>query len=228
MRPLLAETAVAVAMNEGLVRKAAAFRAKYRVSNKTISLCRMAVHPQNRGGVYPQPDTVRNLGLNIMAKGFSQREANHEGVCVEEMPYCERTKQSSGSSACEPYADYNMKQCDHQYLDKCFSAQQDIMFGTLSHSHLLLVLLSWANGAEWTLEDEPNLSKLLNPDGTFNNAAVAACDEGLERVMRDGLDMDVLSWKMLVIRGADRSQSDLPGAQHCPQHCYPHLDEDHQ
>ena len=93
--------------------------------------------------MYPQPDTVRNLGLTIMAKGFSQREANHEGVCVEEMSYSERTKHSrSDGSAYEPYADYNMRQCDHQYLDKCFSAQQDIMFGTLSHSHLLLVLLS--------------------------------------------------------------------------------------
>ena len=168
MRPLLAEAAVAAAMDHGLIRKAAAIRAKYRVSNETISPCRMAVHPQNRGGVYPQPDTVRNLGLNIMAKGFSQREANHEGVCVEEMPYSERTKHSrSDGSAYEPYADYNMRQRAHRYLDTCFSTSQDIMFGTLSHSHLLLVLLSWANGAEWTLEDEPNLSKLLNPDGNY-------------------------------------------------------------
>ena len=60
------------------------------------------------------------------------------------------------------------------------------------------MLLSWVNGAEWKLDDEPNLSKLLNPDGTFYNAAVAGCDEGLDRVMRDGMDMEVLSWKMLV------------------------------
>ena len=158
-------------MDTGLVSKAAAFRVKYRVSHKTISLSRMAVRPQNRGGVYPQPDTVRNLGLNIMAKGISQREANHDGLCVEEMPYSERAKHSrSGGSSYAPYADYNMKQCDHQYVDKCFSAQQDLMFGTLSHSHLLLVLLSWANGACWKLEEEPALSKFLSPDGTFNSA----------------------------------------------------------
>ena len=72
-----------------------------------------------------------------------------------------------------------------------------MMYGTLSHSHLLLVLLSWVNGAEWKVEDEPNLSKLLNPDGTFFNAAVAACDDDLDRVLRDGLLMEVLSWKML-------------------------------
>ena len=72
------------------------------------------------------------------------------------------------------------------------------MYGTLSHSHLLLVLLAWANGANWNVEDEPNLCKLLNPDGSFYNAAVAACDADLERVFRDGLLMEVLSWKMLV------------------------------
>ena len=72
------------------------------------------------------------------------------------------------------------------------------MYDTLSHSHLLLVLLAWANGADWNGEDEPNLCKLLNPDGSFYNAAVAACDADLERIFRDGLLMEVLSWKMLV------------------------------
>ena len=60
------------------------------------------------------------------------------------------------------------------------------------------MLLSWLNGAGWQLEKEPTLSKFLNPDGTFNSAAVAAGDERLRRVMRDGLDMEVLSWKMVV------------------------------
>ena len=72
------------------------------------------------------------------------------------------------------------------------------MYGTLSHSHLLLVLLAWANGANWNVEDEPNLCKLWNPDGSFYNAAVAACDADLERILTDGLLIEVLSWKMLV------------------------------
>ena len=57
----------------------------------------------------------------------------------------------------------------------------DVMYGTLSHSHLLLVLLAWLNGADWNVADEPNLCKLLNPDGSFCFAAVAACDADLER-----------------------------------------------
>ena len=72
------------------------------------------------------------------------------------------------------------------------------MYATLSHSHLLLVLLSWLNGADWKLEDEPTLRKLLNANGAFCDAAVAAFDDDLDRVLRDGLLMEVLSWKMMV------------------------------
>ena len=189
------------AMDDGLVRKAMAYRVKYRLpgQRRKIPLSRLGVHPQNRGGMYPQPDTVRNLGLKIISKGFNQSEANHEGVSVEEIPCSERAAHSrSDGSPYEPYGDYNIRQCDHKYLVKCFSQLHDIMYGTLSHSHLLLVLLSWLNGAEWKIDDEPNLSKLLNPDGSFYNAAMAACDADLERIFRDGLLMEVLSWKMLV------------------------------
>ena len=104
----LAETAVAAemstAMDIGLVRQAMAFRVKYRVAKKVLSLYRLAVHPHNRGGMYPQPDTVRNLGLKIITKGFNQSEANHEGVSVEEMPFCERAKH--GRSGGLPYKTY--------------------------------------------------------------------------------------------------------------------------
>ena len=95
---LLVEAAVAAemqppAMDAGLVRKAMAFRVKYRldIKKRVIALSRLGVHPQNRGGMYPQPDVVRNLGLKIITKGFNKSEADHEGVCVEEVPFCERS-----------------------------------------------------------------------------------------------------------------------------------------
>ena len=160
---LLVEAAVAAemqppAMDAGLVRKAMAFRVKYRLDGrkKQISLSRLGVHPQNRGGMYPQPDVVRNLGLNIITKGFNKSEADHEGVSVEEIPCSERAAHSrSDGSPYEPYGDYNIRQCDHKYLVECFSQLHDIMYGTLSHSRLLLVLLSWLNGADWKIDDEP-------------------------------------------------------------------------
>ena len=126
----LAETAVAAemstAMDIGLVRQAMAFRVKYRVAKKVISLSRMGVHPQNRGGIYPQPDTVRNLGVEIMATGFNQSEAIHEGVSVEEMPFSERAKHGR-SGGYEPYAEYNLKQCDRLVSERV-PAKQTISF----------------------------------------------------------------------------------------------------
>ena len=122
------------------------FESSTESRQKNIALARVAVHPLNRGGIYPQPGTARNLGVQIMTTGFNGRHADHEGVCVEEIPFLERT---SSSSIVESYAEYNIKQCDHQFLGKCFSAMNDIMYGSLSHSHLLLVLLAWANGADW-------------------------------------------------------------------------------
>ena len=63
-----------------------------------------------------------------MSKGFNQSEANHEGVNVEEVPFGERAAHSrSDGSPYEPYADYNIRQCDHKYLVKCFSQLHDIV-----------------------------------------------------------------------------------------------------
>ena len=55
------------------------------------------MHRLNRGGVYPQPDTVRNLGLTLLKTGFNVSEANHEGVSVAEVPVNER---GGGSYEC--------------------------------------------------------------------------------------------------------------------------------
>ena len=121
-------------MDMGLVRKAIAFRVKYRTapSTKRIRLSRLAVHPHHREGMYPQPDAVRNLGVQIMATGFNGSEADHEGVCVEEVPFRERSSANGRSSGLPDasYAEYNLLQCDHLFLEKCFSLINDIMYGT--------------------------------------------------------------------------------------------------
>ena len=71
----------------GIFRRAMALRVKYRVGKKTkVPLCRLAVHPLNRGSVYPNGGRVKGLGLDLLTEGFCEDEADHEGVCVEEVP----------------------------------------------------------------------------------------------------------------------------------------------
>ena len=81
-RPKLSESDV------GLIRQAMALRVKYRVAGPGTQLRRiipklLGVHPANRGGVYPQPDRVKNLMLDILDWGFSIEEADHAGICVQ-------------------------------------------------------------------------------------------------------------------------------------------------
>ena len=189
----------------GLVRRALLLRAKYRVQSEklTIPLSILAVHPDNRAGVYPMEDTVINLGLGILLSGFSVDEANHEGVCVQEVPAEEQRKlQVSTTEVYETYLAYNMrKTAAVAALQTVFSKAHSIAYGTLSHSHLLLILLAMSSGARWPIQEgspyEP-LKKLQDPDGKWNMTAVAAKDENFKELVQSGLRMEVLSWKILV------------------------------
>ena len=133
----------------GLVRRALMLRAKYRVQTEKqmIPLCLMGVHPHNRARVYPMEDTCVNLGLGIRLSGFSVDEANHEGVCVQEVPADEQrnaAKPSDGSDTSpeevrETYLAYNKRKTSAvAALKTCSNNTRAISFGTLSHSHLLL------------------------------------------------------------------------------------------
>ena len=72
----------------GLIRKAMAFRVKFRLEGgkKMVPLGLLGVHPMNRRGLFPNGERVKSLGLDILKDGFSIDEAQREGVCVEEAP----------------------------------------------------------------------------------------------------------------------------------------------
>ena len=87
-------------------------------------------------------------------------------------------------------------------LQSCFEGTNVVQHGTLSHNHLLLVLLCWKTGAlgaipEDATEQEKALSKLFDRAGHWDPAAVAAYDPQVETVFKEGLLMEVLSHKML-------------------------------
>ena len=76
-------------MDQGAMVKAMALRVKYRATSESgqpkrrNALHRLGVHPGNRGGVYPQEDTVQHLGVRLAREGFLQEEADHGGIGVE-------------------------------------------------------------------------------------------------------------------------------------------------
>ena len=200
-----ANTAVAAeGISEGAVRKAMALRVKYRLvddvagtARKEIPLSLLAVQPKNRAGLYPNGETVYNLCKRILKGGFSCEEANHAGVCVQELPPTQRNKQPTDpATEYEPYFDYNRKKSAvaGEWLKDCFGEDEDIMYGTLSHSHLLLILRGLQRQSQWDLSDVG--ASLNDSTGRVSYAAVAAKDPMLADTVRRGLLMEVLSWKI--------------------------------
>ena len=193
-----------------------ALRVKYRLhpSNpkRKFMLSNLGIHMMNRGlhDIYPNGDDVRALGLRLIP-GFDYAEANHNGVAVEEIP---ASVQSKGviifrdpvtKQAYEGIGEYNYKHCSgSEYLGTCFDKieARQVLAGTLSHSHLLLVLLCVRSKAKWKTYDE------AKEDGTFkfpcdglgclDLSAITDKDHVLEQLLREGLDMELLSHKIYI------------------------------
>ena len=90
------------AMDMGTVRKAMAWRVKYRVvtesghQRRKLPLQLLGVHPENRGGVYPQGDVVKTLGIRLAGLGYKQEEADHQGGCCARASSREQGFRSGG------------------------------------------------------------------------------------------------------------------------------------
>ena len=98
-----------------------------------------------------------------------------------QLAFCERAKHGrSGGLAHETHAECNLNTSDKLMLQTCLSVAHDVIV-------ILLLLVSLAHFAEWKVEDEPNLSKLVNPDGSCYSAAVAACAADRDRLLKDCL-----------------------------------------
>ena len=152
------------------------------------------MHKLNRGGVYPHAETVMNLALRLLDAGFSAEEANHEGVCVQELPSQEWQNGDTPQLRYETYKDFNIRSCESLPMSCCFGNESEVHYGTLSHSHLLLVLLCLQNGVRWPMPEK--WAKIVGFGGRVDKAAVAAADSQLAELFEHGLDMEVLSWKI--------------------------------
>ena len=111
------------------------------------------------------------------------------------------------------------------YLRTCFDAPHDnVQYKLLSHSHAMLFLRAIMTNAQWSIDpiEQKRLEHIIRPcdgQGKLCMTAVAATENGKElvQVIREGVDCEVLSWKMAeeeptaaaVISGALNKCSDL-------------------
>ena len=143
---------------------------------------------------------MKTLGIRLAGLGYSQEEADHQGVAVEQPP----KEHNPDSAVAESYAEYNRRKCLGQPLLKsCFGVESNVAFGMLSHNHLLLLLLCWANSAKWELNEREQgiLGKALNAEGRLDVDTAVAADGNfaeLKPIVTQGLLVEVLSWKINV------------------------------
>ena len=78
---------------DGEIARAVALRAKHALLNADnkrrimkMPLDLLCISTFNRQGCYPSPRRVQGLMCDLLLKGFSVAEANHEGVVVQELP----------------------------------------------------------------------------------------------------------------------------------------------
>ena len=80
--------------------------------------------PKQPWGNSPNPTTVLNLLINIFTVGFNPSDANHEGVCVQDIPFKERPADSITE------LEYNIIKCKHTLLEGCFEDDAEAAYST--------------------------------------------------------------------------------------------------
>ena len=193
-------------MERGQVQQAMAYRVKYRVGKpRSICVDMLGVHMMNRGGhgIYPNGSDVVHLGKKIIQGGIDISEANHNGVAVEEVPISFLRENGNDPVTNTSYGgitEYNLEMSSRNpFLKTCFSHADTLVAGTLSHSHLLLVLRCCRTRAKWDLVDDNG--KPMHPcgeDGTIDVDKIVARDPVFQEIQDNGLRFEMLSYKIYV------------------------------
>ena len=120
----------------GIIREAMAYKVKYRPNGEKkvvrLPIVLLGIHKMNRGGVYPAAERVKKLGIDILKWGADRDEADHNGVCVEEVPLEYRRKDPMRPDLeFESLSAFNKRKTSHPLLAGCF-AGHEVMCGTLA------------------------------------------------------------------------------------------------
>ena len=165
-------------------------------------------HPSNRATVFPNCLRVRSLACEIICMGFHQAEADFEGVCVKEYS-AEQQNAMQGYTSFKQNCANKAKGCVKGVFSR---SGGDIFYGTLSHSHLAIILRAIEQGEKWDVPtdeldaEQINTLKrkgLLEPEtGLLMMSAVADRDEVARKLVAEGMLFEVLSSDIMEEDGA--------------------------
>ena len=197
------QAAVAASEVKAEMHKCNDLRARFRVvpERQRIPVNMLVPHPENRNGVFPSSARVRHLACELIILGFSQAEADFEGVCVREYSP-EELKKRPGYTSFRQNMVEKAKGCIQELYQQ---RNGEALYGTLSHTHLSVILRAISAGVKWEIPvDELTADQLkqLEPykdknTGLLLMSAVADKDEVAKKLATEGMLMDVLDARIM-------------------------------
>ena len=197
------QAAVAASEVKAEMHKCNEFRRRFRLvpERQRIPVNMLVPHPDNRNGVFPSSARVRYLACELIILGFSQAEADFEGVCVREYSP-EELKTRPGYTSFRQNVVQKAKGCIHELYQQ---PGGEALYGTLSHTHLSVILRAISAGVKWEIpvdELTPDQLMRLEPykekhTGRLLMSAVADRDEVAKKLVQEGMLMDVLDAKIM-------------------------------
>ena len=196
------QAAVAASTDKAEMHKCNEYRGRFGQGvRQRVPVHMLVPHPDNRSGVFPSSTRVRELACQIIVLGFSQAEADFEGVCVRDYT-AEQLKERPGYKSFAQNVAEKAKGCVKELYQHGYG---DALFGTLSHTHLAVILRAIAAGAKWEIPKDDLTSdqlKQLEPytekgTGLLMMSAVADRDEVAKKLVTEGMLMDVLDARIM-------------------------------
>ena len=142
------QAAVAASTDKAEMHKCNEYRGRFGQGvRQRVPVHMLVPHPDNRSGVFPSSTRVRELACQIIVLGFSQAEADFEGVCVRDYT-AEQLKERPGYKSFAQNVAEKAKGC---VKELCQQGYGEALYGTLSHTHLSVILRAIAAGVKWEI-----------------------------------------------------------------------------
>ena len=196
------QAAVAASTDKAEMHKCNEYRGRFGQGvRQRVPVHMLVPHPDNRSGVFPSSTRVRELACQIIVLGFSQAEADFEGVCVRDYT-ADQLKERPGYKSFAQNVAEKAKGCVKELYQHGYG---EALFGTLSHTHLAVILRAIAAGVKWEIPKDDLTSdqlKQLEPykekgTGLLMMSAVADRDEVAKKLVTEGMLMDVLDARIM-------------------------------
>ena len=156
-----------------IIRRAAAFRVKYRKERARLPVAQVGFHPANRNGQPPSSDRCISLLKDILQLGFDADEPHHGGVCVEWKQGCHKlgtfnAEAVEGNDRMAPVDPWSLK------------------YGSLSHSHLNQILKNIKAGAR------ADIPSICDGEGRLSIRKLRAISPEFAEVVELGCTWEIL------------------------------------